>query len=103
MGERRDLTDRALISEMLRFWGPTTTARVLGWTTLAVLLLPGEPTRRDLLERGPGSQATRYRTVRELLSLSEYLRERGYELGEPDDDDGRVRALVGVVSQAHSG
>jgi hypothetical protein len=92
------LNDRELGQELVAFFGPTTTARLLGWCALTALSRPsdaGEPDREALLRHGWGGTTSRYRNVNHLRAFKEHLTARGLTV-----EDEPERSALWIVAEA---
>lgn len=79
----RELTDMALIGEMVNWKGPTKAAKLFGW--LMVAAGSGVSTRSQLVTvESWASQATRYRIWNEVHALRDHLSRLGYELTDDE-------------------
>ena len=88
----KTLSDRALLTEMLRLYGGVKTARILGLCML--LALTGAATREDIVMSPVMSHATRYRLLSELRVLRAHLAALGYQLDDAEDPEvAMVQAL----------
>lgn len=72
----RELTDRELAEEWIRFFGVTTGVRLLGWCAMTALRLGEDFSEREIIEHGWGSLSTRYRNVAHLKDFRAYMAKR---------------------------
>jgi hypothetical protein len=79
----KELGDLEFMRELLGYFGPRRMAWVLGWC--AVLRVAGVESRADLLASSVCSVPTRYRILKELRGFRDYLRAKGVEFGEEDE------------------
>lgn len=89
----KELTDEALVREMMGLFGFRSATALLGWATLF-----GIAGCRDALEMRHariGSTAARYKAVVKLIELRDHLVTAGYDIqGAPAESAGRMVALA---------
>lgn len=91
------LSEFEFIGEWMRFFGPTTGSRLLGWVSLSVIGAPGDADRRWLMAHGWGSEATRYRNVAHLVRFRDSLALRGispYDMEEATWGPARAERML---------
>lgn len=89
----KELTDSVMLRVMAEELKPRGMVVVLGWCV--VYATAGLEGLDDVIKRGPGSPATRYRVVSDINRVRDRLRRDGYDVTD-SIDPAEVLRLVGM-------
>ena len=93
------LSDAEFFTDWMRFYGPVSGPRLMGWLVLCAAF-GNDLTVRELRDHGVLSESTRYRHVRELLRYAEDLRTRGLLGADEALEPGEAVWRIGRMASA---